>query len=48
MRVAAGNHNRDVAKASHLSVRTVENHLRHIYRKLGIHSRTELAGVLAD
>ena len=40
--VAGGATNREVAAALHLSVRTVENHLAGVYRKLGIHSRTEL------
>ena len=41
--VAAGQTNREVAAALFLSVRTVENHLGRIYRKLGLRSRTELA-----
>lgn len=40
--VAGGASNRQAAAALHLSVRTVENHLAHVYRKLGVRSRTEL------
>lgn len=39
---AAGSSNRDISAALHLSVRTVENHLAAIYRKLGIQTRDEL------
>jgi DNA-binding NarL/FixJ family response regulator len=31
-----------------MGVSTVEAHLSHVYRKLGIRSRTELAGRVAD
>ena len=41
--VAAGATNREVAAALFVSPRTVEHHLRQVYRKLGIRSRTELA-----
>ncbi len=40
---AAGQTNREVAGALFMSVRTVESHLAHIYRKLQVRSRTELA-----
>jgi DNA-binding CsgD family transcriptional regulator len=43
---AAGRTNREIADALFLSVRTVAGHLSHIYRKLGVRSRTELAAVL--
>ena len=41
--VAAGRTNREVAAALFLSERTVASHLTHIYAKLGVRSRTELA-----
>jgi DNA-binding CsgD family transcriptional regulator len=45
----AGRTNREVADTLFMSVRTVESHLAHIYRKLGVRSRTELARrILAD
>lgn len=39
--IAAGSSDRDVARALGLSVRTVHTHLQHIYRSLGVRSRTE-------
>ena len=44
--VGAGQTNREVAATLFMSVRTVESHLGRIYRKLGLRSRTELAGHL--
>jgi DNA-binding CsgD family transcriptional regulator/tetratricopeptide (TPR) repeat protein len=41
--VGAGQTSREVASALFLSVRTVDSHLGHVYRKLGLRSRTELA-----
>ena len=41
--VVVGRSNKEVASALHLSPKTVEWNLSKIYRKLGIHSRTELA-----
>lgn len=38
--------NREIAQALFVTVKTVEDHLGAAYRKLGIGSRTELAGVL--
>jgi DNA-binding CsgD family transcriptional regulator len=42
--VRVGQTNREVADALHLSPKTVEWNLTRIYRKLGVRSRTELAG----
>lgn len=39
--VAAGNPDRAVARTLGVSVRTVHTHLQHIYRALGVSSRTE-------
>jgi DNA-binding CsgD family transcriptional regulator len=41
--VARGATNREVAAQLFVSPKTVETHLSHIYRKLGVRSRTELA-----
>jgi DNA-binding CsgD family transcriptional regulator len=43
--VAEGRTNREVAAALVLGERTVETHLSHVYAKLGVRSRTELARV---
>jgi DNA-binding CsgD family transcriptional regulator len=41
--VAAGRHNQEIADELVLSVKTVTFHLGHVYTKLGVRSRTELA-----
>ena len=43
---AGGASNRDIASRLVVSVRTVENHLQHVYRKLGVGNRRELPGGL--
>jgi DNA-binding CsgD family transcriptional regulator len=43
--LAGGKTTREAAAAVFLSPKTVEYHLRHIYRKLDIHSREELAAL---
>jgi DNA-binding CsgD family transcriptional regulator len=46
LEVARGSTNREAAAALFLSLKTIEFHLRNIYRKLGIRSRTELVRVV--
>jgi DNA-binding CsgD family transcriptional regulator len=41
--VATGKSNKEAAAALFVSVHTVEDALKRVYRKLGVHSRTELA-----
>jgi DNA-binding NarL/FixJ family response regulator len=41
---AQGKKNKEIAAALFLGVSTVEMHLSRVYRKLGVRSRTELAG----
>ncbi|MGN6871067.1 MAG: helix-turn-helix transcriptional regulator [Solirubrobacteraceae bacterium] len=48
MLLAGGRTTREAAAALFLSPKTIEYHLRHVYLKLGIHSREELARVLID
>lgn len=43
---AEGRGNREIAQTLFVTLRTVETHLTHAYRKLGITSRTELASAL--
>jgi DNA-binding CsgD family transcriptional regulator len=40
---ATGRANKEIAAQLAISVRTVENHLQHVYEKLGISSRTDLS-----
>ena len=46
--LAGGRTTRETAAAMFLSPKTVEYHLRHVYQKLGIHSRDELTRALAS
>jgi DNA-binding CsgD family transcriptional regulator/tetratricopeptide (TPR) repeat protein len=41
--VAEGLTNKAIASRLHLSVRTVESHVRHVLAKVGLHNRTQLA-----
>ena len=45
---AQGHRNSEIANELHISVLTVESHLKHIYGKLKIRSRTELARMIRD
>jgi DNA-binding CsgD family transcriptional regulator len=45
--LTSGRTTREAAAALFLSPKTVEYHLRNVYSRLGIHSRDELAGMLA-
>ena len=45
--LTTGRTTRETAAALFLSPKTVEYHLRHVYQKLGIHSRDELEQALA-
>ena len=40
----SGRTNREIAQQLHLSIKTVETHLGHVYQKLGIRSRWQLTG----
>jgi DNA-binding NarL/FixJ family response regulator len=46
--VAQGRTNPEVAAELFISRKTVEHHLSQIYRKVGVRSRTELAGLMAS
>ena len=46
--VARGASNREAADELFISVKTVEHHLSRAYAKLGVRSRTQLAGVIRD
>jgi DNA-binding CsgD family transcriptional regulator len=46
--VALGQSNKEVAASLSISVRTVENHMRSIFAKLGVRRRTHLAAKLHD
>jgi DNA-binding NarL/FixJ family response regulator len=40
---AEGLSNKEIAQALFVTVHTVERHLSHVYDKLGVHSRAQLA-----
>ena len=44
---AKGQSNREIAQALFVTPRTVETHLTHVFQKLTVRTRTELAGALA-
>jgi DNA-binding CsgD family transcriptional regulator len=44
--IARGQTNREIAAAMFVTVNTVQTHIRHIFQKLGVRSRTELAAML--
>jgi DNA-binding CsgD family transcriptional regulator len=46
--VSEGLTNREVASRLFVSTNTVETHLRHIFAKLGVRSRTELSRKITD
>jgi DNA-binding CsgD family transcriptional regulator len=46
--VAQGLANKEVAAQLFLSTNTIETHLRHVFQKLGLRSRTELAAKFTD
>jgi len=46
--VAQGSTNKEVAAQLFLSTNTIETHLRHVFQKLGLRSRTELAAKFTD
>ncbi len=48
LHVAAGMTSRQIAETLFVSPRTVDAHLAHIYRKLGITSRARLAALMAE
>ncbi|MEO7803833.1 MAG: LuxR C-terminal-related transcriptional regulator [Actinomycetota bacterium] len=45
---ARGLASRDIAEKLVLSVRTIDNHLHHVYAKLGVNNRDELGALLSD
>jgi DNA-binding CsgD family transcriptional regulator len=48
MLVGQGATNREAASALFLSTKTIEFHLRSVYRKLGVRSRAELAHLVGQ
>jgi DNA-binding CsgD family transcriptional regulator len=46
--LAQGRSNREIAKTLFISESTTKVHVRHIYEKLGVHTRAEAARVRVD
>jgi DNA-binding CsgD family transcriptional regulator len=45
---AEGRTNREIAEGLFVTIKTVETHMGHVFQKLDVGSRRELAGALAD
>ena len=45
--VSQGLSNKEIARILRLEVHTVKNHVQHLFRKIGVHHRGDLVGVLA-
>jgi DNA-binding NarL/FixJ family response regulator len=45
---ANGHRNSEIARDLHISVRTAETHMKHLYTKLDVRSRIELARIIRD
>jgi DNA-binding NarL/FixJ family response regulator len=43
-----GQTNREIAQALFVTPKTVETHLSHVYRKLEIQARSQLAGAMSE
>jgi DNA-binding NarL/FixJ family response regulator len=43
-----GQTNREIAQALFVTAKTVETHLSHVYRKLGIQARSQLPGAMSE
>jgi DNA-binding NarL/FixJ family response regulator len=44
--IVQGQTNREIAATMFITVNTVQTHVRHIFQKLGVRSRTELVALL--
>jgi two-component system, NarL family, nitrate/nitrite response regulator NarL len=45
--VSQGLSNKEIARLLRLEVHTVKNHVQHLFRKVGVHHRGDLVGILA-